>query len=643
MRRGVGLYLSTLVFLTAAISLRAESPSYAGVYLGQTTDNLGGFALFVDGNQQAVLIGGYRFNDDNGDAVYGSCTVDAGGNGNSDISGITTSFTISSNGSVSLNANADDSSYSYQMEGSLVSSGPFLSVSGLYSANISGGQTVMAIVAPDGWIYGSSPNHGGGGRVRVTAYGKPATESSLGHKVGTFTLNQNATLNLSGTYTLKRVDAVGPATNSAILTVNPPNSGTIAGIKNGQVLKIGASYPVSAVASKGHLFSNWTDGGGNVLSSAAKFVYNDTDGKLTANFVSNPFYNTPLAGTYVGLYFDTTNGSFVVNSGYITIAVSATGSLSGKLYNADYSKTVPSLSGQLTLAGNGSMATATLPAVQFGKHYAQVTLQVATDTNLNDAGAGTLTGFVNFYSNLELTNPIYSSAIDGKLAFYTGHTPLGNYNFAIAPLSADPAQGPGGYSLGTATISKKGAVALALTLADGASPPISFATALAKDGTCPVYAALYGGEGMIMGWLQFNTTVSGTLDWFTASEFKSSIYPNGFSGRPSLNGDLYVAPKAGTNIMGWTSGGVFETDAGYSGLSLPDETNIPLTFNPAKNTFADTGNVSINFKSSNGALSGTLPDGPPKNNFSGVVFKGTGYGFYEDANGETGPIVISPP
>jgi hypothetical protein len=246
MRCGVCLYLSTLVFLAAAISLRAESPSYAGVYIGQTTDNLGGFALFVDGNQQAVLIGGYNYNDDNGDALYGSCTVDASGNGNSDISDVTTSFTISTNGLVSFNGSADDGSYSYHMEGSMASSDPFLSVSGLYSVNLSGSQTLTAIVAPDGWIYRSSPNHGGGGRVQVTAYGKRTTESSLGHNVNTFTLNQNATINLSGVYTLKRVDTVGPVTNSAILTVNPPNAGTIAGIKNGQVLEIGASYPVSA-------------------------------------------------------------------------------------------------------------------------------------------------------------------------------------------------------------------------------------------------------------------------------------------------------------------------------------------------------------------------------------------------------------
>jgi len=42
-------------------------------------------------------------------------------------------------------------------------------------------------------------------------------------------------------------------------------------------------------------------------------------------------------------------------------------------------------------------------------------------------------------------------------------------------------------------------------------------------------------------------------------------------------------------------------------------------------------------------LPGILPQGAKKVNFSGVVINGTGYGFYKGANGETGPIVISPP
>ncbi len=204
---GVRLYFSALVVLLATAGLlRAQSPSYTGVYVGQTSDSLGGFALFVDTNQNAVLIGGYLYNDDDGDPFYGSCTVDAGGNGHSDIANVTTSFTISPGGSVSFNGSADDGSYSNQMEGSLVASGPFLSVSGLYSIDLSGGQTLTAIVAPNGLIYRDSPSYGGGGRVQVTAYGQSATESSLGHMVSNFVLNQNATITLSGTMTLNRVD-----------------------------------------------------------------------------------------------------------------------------------------------------------------------------------------------------------------------------------------------------------------------------------------------------------------------------------------------------------------------------------------------------------------------------------------------------
>ena len=186
------------IVLAAAACPAAASPSYAGVYDGLTGDGVGGFALFVDANQKAVLIGGEGYTN-NGDSLYASCTVDTNGNGNSDISGITVSFIISSNGSVAVNGSADNGSYSYQMEGSIVSSGSFLSVAGLYSAPYSAGVTVQAIVAPDGWIYTSTPNHGGGGRVQVTAYDQSTTESSLGSVVTALTLRQNEVIDASGT------------------------------------------------------------------------------------------------------------------------------------------------------------------------------------------------------------------------------------------------------------------------------------------------------------------------------------------------------------------------------------------------------------------------------------------------------------
>ena len=191
------LSVLTIVFAAAACPA-AQSPSYAGVYDGLTSDGVGGFVLFVDANQKAVLIGGEGYTGD-GDSLYASCTVDTNGNGHSDISGITVSFTISSDGSVAVSGGSDGGSYPYQMAGSIVANGPFLSVAGLYTAPYSGGITLQAIVAPDGWVYTATPNHGGGGRVHITAYNHSTTDSSLGSVVAALTLNQDAVLDSSGT------------------------------------------------------------------------------------------------------------------------------------------------------------------------------------------------------------------------------------------------------------------------------------------------------------------------------------------------------------------------------------------------------------------------------------------------------------
>jgi hypothetical protein len=197
--------------------------SYAGVYVGQTNDDPsgypGGFALFVDANQRALLIGGDPYNNDDGNAVFGSCSVSASGNGHSDISGDAVSFTIYPNGSVNLTMDADASSEDYpwhwEITGNLVSSDPFQAVAGAYSGSASG-QTVQAILSPDGWFYLSPPNHGGGGRCQFTAYGQPVTQDeSLGHTALSLTLYSNATISIAGTnskgtsaMTMKRVDAL---------------------------------------------------------------------------------------------------------------------------------------------------------------------------------------------------------------------------------------------------------------------------------------------------------------------------------------------------------------------------------------------------------------------------------------------------
>jgi len=449
-------------------------------------------------------------------------------------------------------------------------------------------------------------------------------------------------------------------TNIAVVTVNPAIAGKVTGIKNGEMLYVGNGYAVTAVSTnKNWIFSDWTDSSSDVLSSNATFEYFDENGTLTnsspptltANFVPNPFTNAALAGTYTGLYFDTNDETVVRDDGYITITVRNTGAFTGKIYNADYSKTTGAFSGQLSEAPDGTYATATPPLVLFGKHdYLQLNLQIATDPVLTDPGAGLMTGYVNSFDNKSATNATDSAEIMGELSFYNTNTLPGLYNIVIAPVSSDPSQGPGGYSCGTATVSKKGAVSVVLNLADGASKTISFSSALAQDGSCPIYAALYGGNAVLLGWMQFATDGSGSMSpaavtWFTEN-YDPTLLPRGtaFSGQPLLSGGLYTPPKAGTNIFGdGETALTFEIDTGYANLSLPDQTDVPVTFNPAKNTFTDTNKVSITLTPKTGALTGAfhLAGGKTSFTYHGVVVDGAGCGFYTDtANKETGPIGI---
>ncbi len=428
----------------------------------------------------------------------------------------------------------------------------------------------------------------------------------------------------------------------AELAVNPPGAGTVAGIKNGQKLDVGFSYTVStAPKNTSYLFLNWTDGNGNVLATSNKFNYLDTDGKLTANFVPNPFLNRSLTGTFAGSYFDYYFGESPRSSGYITFTVSPSGAFSGRLYNGGYVKNVASLSGQFTGTPDGTGANALSQVIEYASNwFAQVSLSIEFYTN-DDLSVGSgVYGTIYYYDDPELTNELEWSGVFAGLCSYNG-TPPGIYNFVLAPVSSDPSAGPGGYSPCTAIVSTNGNVAMKLNLADGISPPITFDTDMLGDGTCFVFASLYNGAGLLSGSLDFATNVTGSLEWDANPGVRNSAYKQGFSGSPSVIGSFYQSPKGGSNVLGWTSGAL-QIDGDYSGLSLPDGIDIPVTFNPVKNTFSDSSNAPIKLTPSNGAFTGSFKESAKKAaTFSGVIFNGAGYGYYKGTNGETGSVTIA--
>jgi hypothetical protein len=436
--------------------------------------------------------------------------------------------------------------------------------------------------------------------------------------------------------------------NTAMVTINPPDAGTVKGITSGESLIVGDGYAVTATpASKSWIFAGWTDKNDDTFPSASSFIYLDTvdtGGSLIANFLANPF-NIDLAGTYTGLFFDTNNNVEPTTSGYITVTVTTAGAYSGKLYLADPATSF-AISGQLGLADGGSIATATAPLIKLGKsQFLSVNLQISTDTNLSDQTLGSLGGSVNVFTDVTETNLVWTEGIMGELSLNNTNVALGLYNVVMQPISSDPSQGPGGYGFVSATVAKNGAVALVINLPDGTSPAISFSSSLAQDGTCPFYTSLYGGKGVILGWLQFATDGSGTVQGSSVNWVKLPVadkfYTSGFTATPTLSGALYVPPKAGINIFGWTAG-VLITDQNPSGWSV--------TFNPVKNTFTGPKGLAISLTATTGALTVTasgplLPAGSSGAiTAHGVVLPasdstGGGYGSYT-LGGETWPFTI---
>jgi hypothetical protein len=239
-------------------------------------------------------------------------------------------------------------------------------------------------------------------------------------QVGTNTITVVAQ-SLSGSFSIVSRTFLWVETNSAVLTITPPGSGTVKGITNGQVLQKGTGYPMTAApANKTWMFSEWNDGSFDLLSTVEDYNYIDTDGMLTALFVSNPFYNTFLAGTYTGLFFDPNTGPILDNSGYITLTVTETGALSGKLSFADSASPVP-FSAQLSESPDGSLATATTTVKRnitaHGQKtkagYFEVNVQIMSVTNVAYYNGILMTGYVNEFSDPTETNLIDSAQIKG--------------------------------------------------------------------------------------------------------------------------------------------------------------------------------------------------------------------------------------
>jgi Divergent InlB B-repeat domain len=431
-------------------------------------------------------------------------------------------------------------------------------------------------------------------------------------------------------------------TNTVNLQVT--GQGSIAGLSGSKTLNIGENYLVTAKPSPGWFLENWTDGAGNILSQQASFHYQETNEQvLTANFVPNPFVEAQ--GDYIGLFYDTNNGVSPVSAGAVALTVDAEGGFSGEFRLG--AKSYP-LSGQFELASNYAegdlVAVNHNRAIRNGLPPFLFDLQLNVDTNLEDPGAGLLGGSLATFTDFSEQQTLWSSFFMAKRSSYDSNDiPPGLDNIVIPPLDPTGVSGPGGDSFGAATVAKTGGVGFVLNLADGTTPTVSFASALAADGSAPFYAYLYGGQGVMLGWFDLSATnaESPGLSWLklpTAGKY----YPAGFFTNPPAFVSRYIPPGPGTNIFGAN-----QVAFTAEGANLASNVTAVADFNYVKNTFSvpapDSSKLSLKFAPATGLITGTFMPlrGKPATTFKAAFIPAqtNAVGFFSSTN-ETGGVIL---
>ncbi len=472
--------------------------------------------------------------------------------------------------------------------------------------------TVSNIRYPTGFSGNWSGTIAAGGSQQVTVTFSPTVATNYS---GTVIVSSDAT---SGTNTIP-ISGIG-ASGDLTLTIIISGVGTVSPNLNGKLLTAGKSYTLRAVAGSGDVFSNWT---GSIISSKNPLTFTmQPSTVLQANFIPNPFL--PVKGTYNGL-FTTTNGVTEETAGMLKgLTVGTKGTYTGTLLINGGSH---AFSGSFNLAGQATNHISRT-AGQGGPLTVEMTL------NWNDSPpqvAGTVSG-----TNDEV--PWAATNLTADRA--TNSLPSAEYTMLIPPdTNNEPTNSPSGYGyvlitnhLGKATITG----ALADGTAFNQSVPVS------QDGYVPIYANLYAGKGLLLGWinLDLTNTAGVSLTWIRP-EHASGLYQNGFTNVLFPN-QILLSP--------WTnSPGNFDDLTNLSAFKTITDTNTVITniavniTTAGKMTETGTKTVIGSINPKTGLLTVTIGSGASKVTGHGaILLNATNGGGYFLTKTNAGAVILEP-
>jgi hypothetical protein len=422
------------------------------------------------------------------------------------------------------------------------------------------------------------------------------------------------------------------------LGIEPFNGGRVTGLTNGQLLEVGKRYAVAAVTNKGFVFVEWNRGS----AKPALEFFMEPELVLTATFVENPF--VPLAGTFDGLFYPL-SGVDPTNSGSFTMTLTGGGQASGKILMGTTSYPFSGVQFH-PIEGYASVV------VQRGRTLPPLSLEVTLAFDQTEAQTMPVTGTVRAINPTDADQSLWISDLTAKKVQKNASL-QGNYTFADYPGAYnefDSRPAPMGSGTGTISVDAKGGVKLTGNLADGTA--LSLSSALHADGEWPVFAPLYGGRGLLIGWAVFDSddvlhprAMVGNLMWIKppATTTTDKYHREGFSTPRTIYATRYQAPKTGVSAFGWTQG-----ELRFEFGNLTDVLNAALSYRTNKYVVDGLPRTTLTITSASGLLSGSFinPATGKTTPFKGAILQfpegAVGAGWFLGIN-EAGAVNITEP
>ncbi len=415
------------------------------------------------------------------------------------------------------------------------------------------------------------------------------------------------------------------------LTIHLTGRGTVVPDLNGQQLEVGRTYQYRAVPDPGNVLARPD------TAAAARGQLSFTMQSnlvLEISFVPNPF--PAVAGTYQGLIYNA-NGITVESSGFWSGSLNPSGHLTGSMrlggksypwsvYFDAFGQAKPTAP-----APPGELLAATVVKALF-----EVDLQLDLSNHTDQVSGGVKRLGIDRMGRVVQEDRI--ADLFGDRDVFNARTnpaPQAGQYTIIYPGQSEDLASPGGDGFGAVTVDPSGLVRLAGTLADGTK--VTQSAALSKAGQWPLYLSLYGGKGMLLGWIGFahqaTNDLQGSVDWLKPSLSSAKYYPNGFTNTSWAAGASYRAPSNTTaNVLSVTNAFVaFEG----GNLTRPFTNTFRIDVaNHVSNTSSNP--LALKFTARTGLWKGTVTDPATARSisFQGAVLQGqdSGRGFFLGTN-----------